>query len=284
MLATAFSVSAEDQFETIQINRGVFEPVDSSDVLPIVGFAFADSTRIEISKMVIFMELGDRLNLTIANKDSKYHGFNWTFEEDGIEIMPGGTAIVTFEPSDSGAYPFIDGTDYPFNVALGLSGVVIVKEPEDRANNFVWFLNDHDVEWLNALDGGKILEPASYKADYFTINGLSYPKTTEDSLGAVTGTVNEPINIWVVNGGLQSHSLHFHGYHVNVLSKNGDPYPQPYSKDTFPVKPGEGLHTLLVPSQPGTFPVHDHSLTAVTAKGFYPNGMLTLLTITDGGN
>lgn len=284
VLATAFSVSAEDQLETIQINHGVFEPVNSSGVLPIVGFALADSASVEISKMVIFMELGDRLNLTVINNDSKSHGFNWTFEEDGIEIMPGGTATVTFEPSAAGAYPFIDGTDYPMNVARGLSGVVIVKEPEDQANDFVWFLNDHDVEWLNALDDGKIVDPASYKADYFTINGLSYPETTEDSLGAVTGTVDEPINIWVVNGGLQSHSLHFHGYHVNVLSKNGEPYPQPYSKDTFPVKPGEGLHTLLVPSQPGTFPVHDHSLTAVTAKGFYPNGMLTLLTITDGGN
>jgi hypothetical protein len=58
-----FSVPAEDQFETIQINQGVFEPVDSSGVLPIVGFAFADATRIDISKMVIFMELGDWLNL-----------------------------------------------------------------------------------------------------------------------------------------------------------------------------------------------------------------------------
>ena len=63
MLATAFAVSAENQLETIQINQGVFEPVDSSGVLPIVGFAFADATRIDISKMVIFMELGDWLNL-----------------------------------------------------------------------------------------------------------------------------------------------------------------------------------------------------------------------------
>jgi hypothetical protein len=63
ILMIAFAVPAEDQFETIQINHGVFEPADSSGVLPIVGFAFADSVTVEVSRMVVFMQLGDRLNL-----------------------------------------------------------------------------------------------------------------------------------------------------------------------------------------------------------------------------
>jgi FtsP/CotA-like multicopper oxidase with cupredoxin domain len=284
MSLPGFTVSAEEQFESIQINQGIFEPVDSSGPFPIIGFAFANSPTVEISRMVIFMDTGDRLNLTVTNNDSEPHGFKWTFEEDGIVIMPGDSAQVTFEPTTSGAYPFIDGTDYPFNVARGLSGAVIAKEPGDTARDFVWFLNDHDVEWLNALASGTSVASSSYLADYFTFNGLSYPDTLQDSRGAVTGNVNEMINIWVVNGGLQAHSIHLHGYHIDILSKNGDPYPQPYSKDTFPVKPGEGLHTRLTPFQPGQFPVHDHSLTAVTAKGFYPNGMMLLLNITEGGN
>jgi FtsP/CotA-like multicopper oxidase with cupredoxin domain len=284
MSLTGFTVSAEERSESIQINQGIFEPVDSSVPFPIIGFAFADSPTVEISRMVIFIATGDRLHLTVTNNDSEPHGFKWAFEEDGIVIMPGDTAKITFEPTAPGAYPFIDGTDYPFNVARGLSGVVIVKEPGDTARDFVWFLNDHDVEWLNALANGTSVASSSYLADYFTINGFSYPDTLQDSRGAVTGKVNEPINIWVVNGGLQAHSIHFHGYHIDILSKNGDPYPQPYSKDTFPLKPGEGLHTRLVPFQPGKFPVHDHSLTAVNAKGFYPNGMMLLLNITEGGN
>jgi FtsP/CotA-like multicopper oxidase with cupredoxin domain len=284
MSLTGFAVSAEDQFESIQINQGIFEPVDSSGPFPIVGFAFADSPTVEISRMVIFIDTGDRLKLTVTNNDSDPHGFKWTFEEDEIVIMPGDTAKLTFEPSAPGVYPFIDGTEYPFNVARGLSGVVIAKEPGDTARDFVWFLNDHDVEWLNALANGTSVAPGSYLADYFTINGFSYPDTLQDTHGAVKGNVNEPINIWVVNGGLQAHSIHLHGYHIDILSKNGDPYPQPYSKDTFPVKPGAGLHTRLVPFQSGKFPVHDHSLTAVTAKGFYPNGMMLLLDITEGGN
>jgi FtsP/CotA-like multicopper oxidase with cupredoxin domain len=273
MLLISFTVSAKDQHETIQISPGVFEPVDSSGALPILGFAFVDSPSVEISRMIIFMKLGDRLNLSVVNNDNESHGFKWTFEENEVEILPGDTGNITFEPSTPGAYPFIDGTNYPFNVARGLSGVVIVKEQEDTARDFVWFLNDHDVEWLNALDKAEIVNPASY-----------FPDTLEDSLGAVTGKVNEPINIWVVNGGLQIHSIHLHGYHIDILSKNGEPYPQPYSKDTFPVKPGMGLHTRLIPFQPGKFPVHDHSLTAVTAKGFYPNGMMGLLNISEGGN
>jgi len=284
ILLIIFSLTAQNRYETIQIIPGDFVPVDSSAVLPITGFMYANSQTVEFCRMIIFMELGETLNLSVINNDSELHGFKWTFETNGVQIAPGDTAELVFEPPAPGAYPFIDDTEYPFNVARGLSGVVIVKAPGDTARDFVWFLNDHDQEWLNALANGNPVDPASYLADYFTINGYSYPQTTTDTLASVTGVVNEAINIWVVNGGLQVHSIHFHGYHVELLSRNGIAYPQPYSKDTFPVKPGEGLHTRLVPQQAGLFPVHDHSLTAVTAKGFYPNGMLLLLNISEGGN
>jgi hypothetical protein len=220
----------------------------------------------------------------VINNHDEIHGFKFVNEPAGVEIAAGDSTMIAFMPEAAGAYLFMDDINYPFNLARGLSGVVIVKQTDDSVPDFVWFLNDHDEEWLLDLDNGDPVDPASYLADYFTINGNSFPGTTTDSLANVTGVVDEPLNIWIVNGGLQFHSIHFHGYHVDVLSHNGDPYPQPYSKDTIPVKPGVGLHTRLVPYQPGVYPVHDHSVSAVTAKGFYPNGMLVLLNISEEGN
>ena len=275
------TLSAEDIFETIKIIPGAMTPIDDSGNLPIVGFAPVDSPTVAFSRMIIFMTVGERLNLSVINNDNEVHGFRWTFGGSDVTILPDDTAEVIFEPSAPGAYPFSDNTNYPFNIARGLSGVVIAKDAGDNFRDFVWFLNDHDEEWLIALDQGESIDPATYKADYFTINGNSFPNTLSDTLAAVTGVVNETINIWIINGGLQVHSIHFHGYHATLLSQNGNPYPQPYSKDTFPGKQGVGIHTTITPWQPGTFPVHDHSLTAVTAKGFYPNGMLVYLNISE---
>ena len=280
-LLGAGSGQAVDKYETIRITGCTLQPVDSTAALPMLCYAFDGSPSEGVSKMVIFINTGDRLFLSVINDDTASHEFKWTFEAGTTAILPGDTATMTFQPTSSGVYPFIDNANYPFNVARGLSGAVIVKDPSDNARDFVWFLNDHDVEWANALASGVPVDISSYLAEYFTINGQSFPNTTSDTLASVTGVVNEEMNIWVANGGLLVHSMHFHGYHVNLMSKNGNPFQQPYSKDTFPVKRGEGFHLRFKPHQPGIFPMHDHILMAVTSKGVYPNGMLVLLNITE---
>ena len=40
-----------------------------------------------------------------------------------------------------------------------------------------------------------------------------------------------------------------------------------WEKDTFPVFPGEAMTLLLVPDQPGMYPVHNHNLVTVATGG-----------------
>jgi len=272
---------AADQNVSIQIRSGMFVPADGGDPIPIVGFVPIEETTGQVSRIQIMLTLGDRLVLSVTNNHTEIHHFTWATEQSSVSIAPGASETIFFEPKTTGAYVFMDGGEQPFQVARGLSGAVMVKDPGDSAPDFIWFFNEHDAEWLSTINGGTFPDPASYRPDYFTINGNSYPETMSDPQAAVVGEVNQAINIWMVNGGIQAHSIHFHGYHVEVLSKNGNPFPQPYLKDTLPVKPGEGFHTRLVPYQPGLYPVRDHSLTAVTARGFYPNGMLVVLNISE---
>ncbi len=282
LLALTAILMGTDQYENIRIDSGWFQPVDGDGSYPVVTFVPEAVDTASVSRMIIMMETGDRLILTVTNEDDEDHGFKWDVSDEEWNIPAGGSITVEFEPDAEGAYLFYDPTNYPVNIARGLCGVVIVKSPDDNAEDFVWFFNEHDVDWLIALDQGQPVEIASYKPEYFTINGNSYPGTLNDPLAAVTGSVGVPLNIWMVNGGLQAHSIHYHGYHVEVLSENGVPFPQPYLKDTIPVRRGKAVHCRLTPHQTGLYPVHDHSLTAVTARGFYPNGMLVLLNIGEG--
>lgn len=280
---SAGAASAIDRTETIYIRAGQLMPIDSLAPLPIKSFSRSAEGPVEVSRLVLTIQTGDRLNLVIVNQDDAAHEIRWTFNsEPSIVLAPGASDTLALAPTESGVYPFMDAADYPFNAARGLTGAVIAKDAADNAPDFVWFLNEHDADWLPALANGEAVNPASYSPDYFTINGLSFPASQSDPLGTVVGQTHQPLNIWVINGGLWAHSLHFHGYHADLLSRNGAAYPAGLSKDTVPIKPGEGIHLRLTPHQPGMFPVHDHALTTATAKGAYPNGMMAMLHIEGG--
>lgn len=75
VLLIIFNLAAQNRYETIQIMPGEFTPVDSSSVLPITGFTFANSQTVGFCRMIIFMELGESLNLSVINNDSELHGF-----------------------------------------------------------------------------------------------------------------------------------------------------------------------------------------------------------------
>ncbi len=57
--------------------------------------------------------------------------------------------------------------------------------------------------------------------------------------------------------------FHFHGYHVKIIDVKIHQTMLGWEKDTFPVFPGEAMTLLLVPDQPGMFPVHNHNLVTV---------------------
>ena len=72
--------------------------------------------------------------------------------------------------------------------------------------------------------------------------------------------------------------FHFHGYHVTILETTVHQKIIGWEKDTFPIFPGEAMTLLLIPDQPGMYPVHNHNLVTVTTGG-YPGGMITRLNI-----
>ncbi|MCA9003027.1 MAG: multicopper oxidase domain-containing protein, partial [Planctomycetes bacterium] len=111
------------------------------------------------------------------------------------------------------------------------------------------------------------------------INGLTYPGTASDPSTYVTGNLGDRILIRMGNLGRMRQSVHFHGYHPEVVARNSVPEAILGSKDTFPLPSSHTVDVILTANQAGTYPLHPHSLTAVTENGLYPGGQLTLITI-----
>jgi len=85
--------------------------------------------------------------------------------------------------------------------------------------------------------------------------------------------------IYIANTGQSIHSIHFHGYHVKVVSSSKEPTHAGRSKDSLPVFPSETMVLQLIPDKPGEYPVHDHNLIGTTGGNLYPQGMFTTILI-----
>jgi len=75
------------------------------------------------------------------------------------------------------------------------------------------------------------------------------------------------------------HNLHFHGFHVTILSATENTQMTGWIKDSFPVVMDEVMLVMLVPDQVGMYMAHNHNMITVTTNGVYPGGMMQMMMI-----
>ena len=212
--------------------------------------------------------------LVVVNLDSLAHAF--TVHVSGFEsipLEPADTVTLTIPAFDQGTYRY--GLTDGQGVALGAQGMLRIGLENAGLPLFYWNLCDWETEAMEAWSAGGVPPEGPYVPNYFSINERVYPNTIDDANALVTAAVGDTCWISIANHGHMDHVLHFHGFHVTILTSNAQPERIGWSKDTVPIKRGEGMTVQLVADQPGIYPVHDHNLIAVTNAGFYPGGMLT---------
>ncbi|MAF67151.1 MAG: hypothetical protein CMJ84_16030 [Planctomycetes bacterium] len=170
------------------------------------------------------------------------------------------TASVTSRPASG--LPELYGGGPTFDREYGL----IYEDADDRINL--------------TMGSGIPQRTKPYEPNYFTVNGLAFPDAASDPDTLVAGSLGEDILIRFGNFGRMRQSIHFHGYHAQIVAQNNVPDATMPPKDTIAVPYLGTVDVILTPHQIGVFPLHPHSLTAVTANGFYPLGALTLISIT----
>jgi len=262
------------------VRPGALATVDSL-TFPALCYTQAAVGPATLTAPALTLTVGDTLSLMLHNQDIQPHGFEVVGIGGALSaVAPGGVTITQFVFPGAGTWLYRDPVAYPLNVGLGLSGAIEVVDPAAGYNNeFLWFLDEHCPDWMNAHDQGQMVDTSTYHPTHFTINGVSGGDIGTNARAHVVGRVGDQLLIRVVNGGLRLHSLHFHGYHVQVLARNGAALPAPIAKDTIAIPVGETADFLLVPHQPGVFPIHDHVVLSVSANGVYPLGMIVFTDI-----
>jgi len=238
---------------------------------------FNDSVNFKLENAVIELNEGDNLQLHVVNNDTLEH----TFTIDGVinnnnTISAGGTKDFTINFNNVGAYRFY--SDVFYGKHLGASSIIMYGY--ENYPKYYWNMFEqsdtlsHEIASLQTT-----AIPFTYQPDIFTINLKVYPDLNNDVHAKINQQVGDTIYIAVLNSGKMFHTLHFHGYHVDIISASINSKYNGWSKDSFGILENEMVLVRLVPDQPGMYPVHEHNLINVTTNGVYPGGMLNLINI-----
>lgn len=200
---------------------------------------------------------------------------------DAPSIAPGASHTYSFTAPAAGTYLFHDGVNGDLGRAMGLAGPMVVT-PADGANRlyaggpafdrqYTLVLHELDDRVNRAVAAGGDFDMAGYEPNYFFVNGLSYPNTTADDETLITMNVGDRVALRFVNAGLITNPMHFHGYHVQVATRNQRAEAAVIDKDTVLVGVDECVEVILPCDQPGAYPLHTHYVPGVTANGVYVN-------------
>ncbi|PCJ81201.1 MAG: hypothetical protein COA49_05690 [Bacteroidetes bacterium] len=259
--------------DTLWINTGTWN--QSADTLP--ALRFNSSENFDTSNVAIEIPDGTLWNLIVINLDSLVHEFEIQgFENFGGIVLAGDTATFDYPPMNLGTYRYYTSDER--GLLLGASGVV--KCGIETPLQFHWNL----VDWMpsrmdSVVVGANVVWDEEYIPKYFSINSYTFPHTPLDENGYVSLILGDTCSISIVNNGFMDHVLHFHGFHVEIVSSTHQTSRIGWIKDTISILRGEGITVKLIANQPGIYPVHNHNLIAVTNSGFYPGGMFTLINI-----
>lgn len=272
ILFFGFSVlRGQVKYDTAYLNSGYLH-IDSEDI-PLA--LFTESSRFDTVDRVFHASPGETLHLTLHNLLDFDVEVGCDLISETVIIPAGGNnslTIATQDPGGYGVYAQNDELKY-----YGLSTVLMVaKENEHR---YIWNLRAFDKEANRRISEGGTPDFDAFTPLIFTLNTEAFHVNQMNLRGMVNGNVNDSMYITFAGSNIMHHAPHFHGYHVEIIHSNMENHMIGWSKDSFPLRRDEIITVLLVPHQPGKFPVHDHNLVSSTTNGNYPGGIMGMLHI-----
>jgi FtsP/CotA-like multicopper oxidase with cupredoxin domain len=200
---------------------------------------------------------------------------------DTPRVAPGASHSYDFTAPGAGSYLFCDGVNGDIGRAMGLAGPMIVmprnadtrltKDGPSFDRQYTLVLQELDDRVNRRVASGGESDMSGFEPNYFFVNGLSYPHTTADADTLISMNVGDSVALRIINAGLITNPMHFHGYHVEVVSRDRLPETAVVEKDTVPVGVDECVDVILTCNQPGAYPLHTHYVPGVTANGVYLN-------------
>ena len=280
------------QAATVNINltaEGAYKTMVDGVSVYVWQFSNAAGTGPGVLASGLAVTEGDTVNVTVSNNLDR----NIRFVIPGVVMSttqpanPGSTRTYSFTAPAAGSYLYTDDLNGELARAMGLAGPMVVM-PSGGSNTlytggpafdrqYTLFMSELDDRLNAAVEAGGSYNMSGYEPNYYFANGLSYPDTASDSDTLIAMNVGEDVAIRFINGGAITYPMHFHGYHVNVATRNRVAETVVIEKDTVQVARDECVDVILPVAQAGAFPLHTHYVPGVSANGAYPNGGLIIM-------
>jgi len=217
----------------------------------------------------------ERMDGVPHDHSSRGHSGN---DPDSMNVAPpGGTFTYEYIARPSGTHWYHCHVSTNEHLNRGMSGALIIfpRNPEPPVDqDIILLLQEWDSRFAQQGQPGHPRD--IYHADFFTINGKSFPDTQ-----VIAAKLGEVLRFRIINAGGQLHTIHLHGHTMLVTHKDGIPLPEPIEMDTIPVAPGERVDFLLRANNPGEWPLHCHIAAHQTNGGVYPGGEMLHLLVGD---
>lgn len=250
------------------------------------GFTNTSGSLPLVGGVTLAANEGDAINITVFNQTQESHDFE--VKGSGVAkvtIPAGGSTFVSLPPLPAGDYIYYDPSGT--NRAVGMAGALVVRpagqQPGAPGNlwaggpsykkDYTWVLSDMDKVW-NAKHAQRAAPTTTYKATYAFINGDFGSHSLKNLVNSPKVNYNDTIAIRIVNPGMISHPIHFHGYHGEVRSVNNVHQTRMLEKDVVDVPAMSTMDLIFHINQPGMYIIHDHTGMMVTQDGIYAEGML----------
>jgi len=260
---------------------------DGGAVIDVWGYTDANGAPPMVPGPIIEATQGQTISVEVVNNNNRSHNFVIQgVTSDTGSIAPGNSKTYTFTPNQGGVFFYRDTLNSNVNREMGLHGALIVRS---NSNNRVWdggpsynierlwVLADMDVpRWNNRASNGQSVSTGTYRPNYFMINGQGGFDGMHDPNTVLEGNSGQVGLVRIVNAGQFDQSLHWHGNHFRVISRNGQHLNNFEWQDTINVKAGQTM-MVLYQLRDGIFPMHVHTAQMETANGVYLNGTATLI-------
>lgn len=230
----------------------------------------------------LLVQEGDTLNITVDNQLDRPINLAVPGVLTGQPAVdPGNSRLYSFAAPAAGSYFYCDEINGEMGRALGLLGPLVVM-PADGSNRlypggpafdrqYTLVLHEFDDRLNDAIGNSQTFDMEDFDPNYFFVNGLSSPDTAGDADTLIAMAQGEDVALRLISAGVITNPMHFHGYHVEVATRDRVPETVVVDKDTVFVGVGECVDVILPVTQGGTFPLHTHFVPGVTANGVYVN-------------
>ena len=259
------------------------------DVIDVWGYTDTPGSGPMVPGPVLEAREGDSVTVTIVNNHNRSHNFVIKgVTSDTSSIPAGGSRTYTFNTNQAGVFFYRDTLNSNINRSMGLHGALVVRTGDGSRRAWsggpsynierTWVIADMDKpRWNDRAASGQSVSTGTYRPNYFMMNGQGGFDAMHDPNTVLEGNVGQTGIVRIVNAGQLDESLHWHGNHFRVISRDGTRLSQFEWQDTINVKAGTTMMVLYRFDQPGIFPMHVHTAQMETANGVYLNGTATLL-------